>query len=581
MNSLTSSRFAAAIVAVLVSVAVMPARALTINFVYDTDQNLQAAGLSPSDITAMKAANTYAAKLMTDKFKDNITVNIMVKASPGTNDFGSSSTTFDNVQDPNNPGLASYDVLRALLTKDATGADDTTTLSGNGSVPPGADPIPGSHMYELTRSQAKALGLRADDGEIDGTFTFGGGQQWTYDPNNRAAAGKSDFIGVALHEYSEIMGRNSIMGDTLGGGIPLYVEYDLFHYTGPGARGLNKGPGRSFSIDNGTTLLKAFNDETANKGDNQDWADGDPTDAFNAFGPPAQQADMTAVDLRVMDILGFDLVAANPTPTPSPSASPSPSATPTTRLANISTRLAVQTGDNVLIGGFIVTGTQPKKVIARAIGPSLNIPGQLENPFLELRDSSGSLITSNDDWKTTQQADIQATGVAPTNDLESAIVATLPANTSRYTAIVKGVNDGQGIGLVEVYDLDNTVDSRLANISTRGFVQTDNNVMIGGFIITGSGTQKVLVRAIGPSLPVPSPLADPTLELRDANGALLQANDNWQTDQQAEIQATGAPPSNPAESALIRTVSPGNYTAIVRGVSNSVGVALVEVYALN
>jgi hypothetical protein len=556
---------------VLLIFIAIPARALTINFVYDTDANLTAAGVS--DIQAMKNANTYAAKLLTDQFKDNITVNIMVKASPGTNDFGSSSTTFDSVD--------SYDALRALLTKDATSADDTTTASGAGSIPPGTDPIAGSHMYQLTRSQAKAVGLRPDDGEIDGTFTFGGGQAWTYDPNNRAAAGKSDFIGVALHEYSEIMGRNSIMGDTLGGGIPLYVEYDLFHYTGPGARGLNKGPGRFFSIDNGTTLLKAFNDETANKGDNQDWRSDaqDPPDSFNAFGPPAQQADITAVDLRVMDVIGYDPVSASTTPTPTPSATPTPSGSPT-RLANISTRLAVQSGDNVLIGGFIVTGTQPKKVIVRGIGPSLGIAGQLENPTLELRDQASSLIASNDDWKTTQQAEITASGVPPTNDLESAIVATLPANAARYTAILRGVNDAPGIGLVEVFDLGSAADSKLANISTRGLVQTDNNVMIGGFIITGSGTLKVLVRAIGPSLPVTGALADPMLELRDANAALLQANDNWQTDQKAEIEATTVPPSNDLESALVRTMPPGNYTAIVRGANNGVGLALVEVYAL-
>jgi hypothetical protein len=216
----------------------------------------------------------------------------------------------------------------------------------------------------------------------------------------------------------------------------------------------------------------------------------------------------------------------------------------------------------------------------RGIGPSLGIAGQLENPTLELRDQASSLIASNDDWKTTQQAEITASGVPPTNDLESAIVATLPANAARYTAILRGVNDAPGIGLVEVFDLGSAADSKLANISTRGLVQTDNNVMIGGFIITGSGTLKVLVRAIGPSLPVTGALADPMLELRDANAALLQANDNWQTDQKAEIEATTVPPSNDLESALVRTMPPGNYTAIVRGANNGVGLALVEVYAL-
>src|ERR1039457_2557624 len=181
-------------------------------------------------------------------------------------------------------------------------------------------------------------------------------------------------------------------------------------------------------------------------------------------------------------------------------------------LANISTRLLVETGDNVLIGGFIVTGTEPKKVIVRAIGPSLPLTGVLADPILELRDSSGGLIAVNDNWRSDQEAEIIATGIPPTNDLESAIVATLPANNSAYTATVRGVNNGTGIGVVEAYDLDRTVDSKLGNISTRGFVQTGDNVLIGGLIVLGQDPLRVIVRAIGPSLPVPGALGDPTLE---------------------------------------------------------------------
>jgi predicted outer membrane repeat protein len=257
---------------------------------------------------------------------------------------------------------------------------------------------------------------------------------------------------------------------------------------------------------------------------------------------------------------------------------------PPTVLANISTRLQVQTGDNALIGGFIVTGTQPKKIIVRAIGPSLSsfFPGALADPILELRDSSGGLIRSNDNWRSDQEAEIIATTIPPSNDLESAIVATLPANNSAYTAIMRGVNGGTGVGLVEAYDLDRTVDSKLANISTRGLVQTGDNVMIGGFIVMGQAWQRVIVRAIGPSLPVPGKLADPTLELRDVNGVLLAADDNWRTGgQEAEIIATTIPPTNDLESAIVRNLVPGNYTAIVSGVNNTTGVALVEVYALN
>jgi hypothetical protein len=166
--------------------------------------------------------------------------------------------------------------------------------------------------------------------------------------------------------------------------------------------------------------------------------------------------------------------------------------------------------------------------------------------------------------------------------LESAVVAILPANSANYTVIVRGANNGTGIGLVEAYDLDRTVDSKLANISTRGLVQTDDNVLIGGTIVLGQTTQRVIVRAIGPSLTVPGKLADPTLELRDGNGGLIRSNDNWRTGgQEAEIIATTIPPSNELESALVQTLTPGNYTAIVRGVDGTTGVALVEVYALN
>ena len=247
-------------------------------------------------------------------------------------------------------------------------------------------------------------------------------------------------------------------------------------------------------------------------------------------------------------------------------------------LANISTRLSVETGDNVLIGGFIVTGTEPKKILVRALGPSLPVAGKLANPSLELYDAAG-LLLSNDNWKDTQQAEIQATAIPPPNDLESAIVATLPANAA-YTAIVRGVNNTTGVGLVEVYDLDLGVDSKLANVSTRGLVQTGDDVIIGGLIVLGVDPQEVIVRAIGPSLPLAGKLSDPILELHDGNGALVQGNDNWRSDQEEEILST-LPPTNDLESAIVRTLAPGLYTAIVRGVGNTTGIALVEVYGLN
>ncbi len=550
------ARLALLAILVLVVAAGRTASALNINLTFDTDANLMAAGLTATDIANMKAACSSAATQFTSRYNDPINVNIMVTATPGTSDLGSSTTTFDSVN--------SYAALRNAFAADSKTADDATTAGTGGSLQAGADPIATAHVYLVTRAQAKALGLRADDMQNDGQFNFGGGQKYTYDPNNRNVAGKFDFIGVAMHEYSEIMGRNSVMGDTLGTGMPNYVAFDLFHYTGAGARGLNNGPNRSFSFDNGTTLLIAFNDAVANPGsDLQDWA-GPAPDSFNAAGPTGEQDDLTPVDLQTMDVIGYDRVTGTPTV-----------------LANISTRLPVGTGDNVLIAGFIVTGNQNKKVIVRAIGPSLALAGKLADPILELHDASGALLETNDNWMDSpnKQAIIDST-IPPKDPLESAIVRSVPPGN--YTAIERGVNNGTGIGVVEAYDLDTSANSKLANIATRGLVQTGDNVLFAGTIVVGQASQKVIIRALGPSTGVPGAMADPTLELRDANGNLLEANDNWMDspNKQAIIDSTIPPPNN-AESAIVRTLTPANYTAIVRGVNNSTGIAVVEVYALN
>jgi predicted outer membrane repeat protein len=249
-------------------------------------------------------------------------------------------------------------------------------------------------------------------------------------------------------------------------------------------------------------------------------------------------------------------------------------------LANISTRLPVGSGDNVLIAGFIVTGTQPKKVIIRALGPSVPVSGALANPVLELY-SGSTILESNDDWmgSPNKQAIIDST-IPPSSPLESAIVRSVaPGN---YTAIERGVNNGTGIGVIEVYDLDTSANSKLANISTRGLVQTGDNVLFAGMIVVGQASQNVIIRALGPSTGVPGAMADPTLELRDANGNLLEANDNWMDspNKQAIIDST-IPPTNDLESAIVRTLTPANYTAIVRGAGGTTGIAVVEVYALN
>lgn len=268
-------------------------------------------------------------------------------------------------------------------------------------------------------------------------------------------------------------------------------------------------------------------------------------------------------------------------------ASPVPATSPTpSHLANISTRLNVGVGNDVLIGGFIVRGSNPAKLVVRAIGPSLaaaGVSGAITDPVLELHDSAGKTIATNDNWQVGDQADeIASSGLAPTNPLESAILATLPSGN--YTAIVRGANNTTGVALIEVYELDSTA-TRLMNISARGRVGGTDGVLIGGLIVTGTESKSVIMRAIGPSLAangLVGALANPVLELHDGFGNLLSSNDDWgNSAQSATISARGLAPSNPLESAILTTLSPGNYTAIVRGANNTTGIALVESYDLD
>jgi hypothetical protein len=276
-------------------------------------------------------------------------------------------------------------------------------------------------------------------------------------------------------------------------------------------------------------------------------------------------------------------------PTPTPGASPTPTSTPgpAAQAINLSTRMLVQTGDNVGIGGFIITGSAPKHVLLRAIGPSLaqsGVPNPLADPVLELHGPGGFVTITDDNWRDdpVQEALIIADGIPPTNDLESAIDATL--NPGAYTAIVRGKNNTSGVALVEVYDLSPAVLAKLANISTRAFVSTGDNIVIAGFILGGnSGGDGVVVRGLGPSLTaagVPNALADPTLELRDSNGTLLVSDNDWQDNpaQAAELTAAGLAPTNPLESGIAATLPPGAYTALLAGRNNGTGIGLVEVY---
>ena len=247
----------------------------------------------------------------------------------------------------------------------------------------------------------------------------------------------------------------------------------------------------------------------------------------------------------------------------------------------------VQAGDNAGIGGFIISGSAPKHVLIRAIGPSLTqfgVPNALADPLLELHGPAPFATINNDNWEDdpVQQAAILATGLAPSNSLESAIDATL--NPGAYTAVARGKNNTSGVGLIEVFDLSQAVLAKLANISTRAFINTGDNIVIAGFILGGhNGNDRIVVRGIGPSLTifgVANALADPTLELRDGNGAILFQNNDWQSDpaQAAELTAAGLAPSNPLESGIAAALPPGLYTALLAGLNSGTGVGLVEVY---
>jgi hypothetical protein len=412
----------------------------------------------------------------------------------------------------------------------ASGGTGTTTGSGVGG---GVETVSGNATI---KSSLIALNSASSGPDVRGSFTSAGFNLIGKRDDSTGVTATTDLTGTIAAPLDPKLDPNGLQNN---GGLTETVALL------PGSPAIDKGSSSGLSVNlttdqRGTGFPRVFDDSIIANA-----AGGDGT-----------------------DIGAFELQSGQPT-----------------KLANISTRLAVQTGDNVLIGGFIITGTQPKKVILRAMGPSLNLPGQLANPTLELYTGS-ALLASNDDWQNQPPADRQAvidSTIPPPSDLESALVRTLAANGTAYTAVVRGANNGTGIGVIEAFDLNGIADSKLANISTRGFVETGDNVLIAGTIILGNTPQKIIVRAIGPSLSVPGKMADPTLELRNQNGGLVEANDDWMNspNKQAIIDSTVAP-TDDKESAIVQTL-PGNgasYTAIVRGVSNTTGIAVVEVYAL-
>jgi hypothetical protein len=468
-------------------------------------------------------------------------------------------TSNDNVANANLPVNAlSTNIVAASGNVRAVGGDAPPAMFANGTVGPG--------------------------GPYDGIVTLNSSAPFQF--TRPVIAGNFDAQRSTEHEMDEVMGLGSHLS-LHPPGTDLRPE-DLFSWSSIGHRNTTSTGARYFSINGGSTNIVGFSQVPS--GDFGDWSSGPcPQDhpyVQNAFACTGQSSDVAAISPEgiSLDVIGYDLV---------PDAA---------LVSNISTRSSVQTGDNVMIGGFIIQGGEPKTVIIRALGLELTpfgIPNPLADPTLELHNSAGTLIGSNNNWQTTiiggiitsnQVTAIQNSGYAPTAASESAIIATLPPGN--YTAIVRGVNDTVGVALVEVYDLSTDSDSVLGNISTRSLVQTGDNVMIGGFIVKGTGPKTVILRAIGPELTplgVPNALADPTLELHNGAGALIASNNNWQTtviggiitgSQVSAIQNSGRAPTQPSESAIIATLQPGNYTAIVRGVNNTTGVALVEVYDL-
>ena len=289
--------------------------------------------------------------------------------------------------------------------------------------------------------------------------------------------------------------------------------------------------------------------------------------------------------LAADDIAGARAMYGAPIVEPTPTPTPTPPPTGGGRLVNISTRLKVGLNDDVLIGGFVIKGSQPKRLLVRAAGPSLaaaGVPGVLQDPILDLHNSTGQIIASNDDWQTGgQSAEIAATGIAPTQQDEAAVVVDLQPGS--YTAIIRGRNSTEGVALVEGYELD-TLATRLVNLSTRGRIGTGDEVLIGGLVVQGSGPKKVIVRAVGPSLAgiLPGALANPAMDIYNSSGQVIASNDDWTTSaQKAEIIASTLPPSHSLESAIVTTLAPGAYTAIVRGVNNGTGIGLVEAFDLD
>ena len=528
--------------------------------------------LNDPSSAAIQSMINQAIALYQSLFSDPITVKILFRYSntqPNGTPLGSGLLARSNFVVYTIP----WNTYITALNADAKTGNDATA---NASLP--ATPL--STNAPPSSANGRAVGLNTPPamfangtvgagGPYDGIVTLNSNQpfQFSRPPNGS----NYDAQRSTEHEIDEVLGLGSYLNV-----IPLSGDLrpqDLFSWAAPGSRNITSTGSRYFSINSGSTNMVSFSQNS--NGDFGDWLSascpqGNPY-VQNAFSCAGQFSDVTASSPEGinLDVIGYDLGSPNPTPS---------------KLLNLSTRMRVQTGENVLIGGFIITGTAPKHVLLRAIGPSLPFGGALADPVLELHGPGTFATITDDNWMDdpAQKAAIIATGIPPTNDLESAIDATL--NPGAYTAIVRGKNGTTGIGLVEVYDLSQSATAKLANISTRGFVDTGDNVMIGGFILGGdTGNTRVAIRGIGPSLTqsgLSGVLADPTLELHNSNGTTLISNDNWQDDptSAAALSANGLALQDSLESGIFTTLSPAAYTAILAGKNGGTGIGLVEVY---
>lgn len=470
----------------------------------------------------------------------------------GTYDVDSDGTLrpLFRVFSPRTSPARNFPSLPFILNNANTPPLTFTGTSPNGAVcPPGDTCVTGENLPSVTRTMNFRVAVRDNKGGVNDAVVA-----------INVNAGSGPFAVTAPNT-----------GVTVAGGSQLNVTWNAANTTAAPVSAANVKI--SLSTDGGNTFPNVLAATVPNNG------------SANVTVPNI--ATTTArIKVEAVGNIFFDISDANFTITGN-GAIPG-------FVGNVSTRLPVGTGDNVLIEGFIVQGTagSTKKIVVRAIGPSLipfGIADALTNPTLAIFDASNAQIASNDDWKSTQiggiitgdqVAEINGSGVAPTNDAESAIVADLtPAS---YTAVVRGANNGVGTAVVDAYDLSSGSAAKLANVATRGLIQPGDKLLIGGFIVQ-NGSVQVVVRAIGPSLApfgITNALPDTTLQLRNQNGDIVRENDDWMTDQKTELEATGLQPTDAREAALVQTIAPGQYTAQVRGKPEATGIGVVQVYFL-